>query len=398
MISVEEAQALAIRVALRDGEWRPKSVEVSLGEALGRVLAADVVAEVDAPGFANAAMDGFAVGGEASTAAIIGEAAAGRPFGGRIDAGQAVAITTGAPVPAGAVAVVKVEDTRRAGESVEILKPIRAGQHIRMAGEDLRRGEVVLRAGTTLGAVELAVAATAGWSTLRVARRPHIVVMATGDELVPPGNTLPPGGIYDSNTPMLSALATAAGAAVSTPARVGDDPAAVRAALEAARAADAIVTAGGVSVGTHDHVRPAVEALGGSIDAWRVDMKPGKPVALARLGATPLYGLPGNPASAMLAFWLFVRPALRAMLGCAEPMDLRKVNARLLAPLRSDSDRRSFLRAQISFASGEPVARVAERQGSHVLSSLVGCNAFVVLSAGRHELAAGASVEALVMP
>jgi molybdopterin molybdotransferase len=398
LLTVEAAQALAVAAV------RPLGAErVGLREALGRVLAESVTAPDDVPPHRNSAMDGFAVrAADVATPPVelrvVGEVAAGHVAARAVGAGEALRIMTGAPLPDGADAVVMVERTETRGGLVRILEAASPGQHVREPGEDVRRGDVVVTRGTTLGAAELGVIASARRAQLAVVRRPLVALLSTGDELRDHDQPLGGGAIADTNSYALAALIAEAGGLARVSPIVRDDPALLRAAIEDARAADLIVSTGGVSVGEHDHVKAVLAELGATLDAWRVDMKPGKPVALARLGATPYFGLPGNPVSAMVSFLLFVRPALRTALGCARPFDLPTVAARLSAPLRSRGDRRSYLRARLhSDDAGALTIEVARRQGSHILSSMVAANALVVVDPGPHELAAGAMVRAIVI-
>ncbi len=388
-MTVEEAQARAVALARPVGGER-----VSVRAALGRVLHESVRAPGDVPPHDNSAMDGFAVrAADVSTAPsdlrVVGEVAAGHVFPGELHDGEAIRIMTGAPIPPGADSVVMVEHTEPRGELVRILQPATPGSHVRRRGEDLRAGDEVLAPGTTLGAAELGALATARRAHVQVSRRPLVALLSTGDELRDVDEPLPPGAIPDSNSYTLAALTRQAGAEPRVLPIVRDDPAALRAAIEDARtSADAIVSTGGVSVGEHDHVKSVLADLGATLSLWRVNMKPGKPVALAQLGTTPFFALPGNPVSALVSFLLFVRPALRTMLGCTHPFDLPRLLAFLDGPLKLRGDRRTYLSAR-AFAtdSGELHVRPAARQGSHLLSSLTGTNALIVLDSGPHDLA-----------
>jgi len=397
MISVEEAQARALAVA------PARTVErVGLREAYGRVLAEEVRARADVPPHDNSAMDGFAVRSDDVTAGkldlvVAAEVAAGHVAARAVGAGEAFKIMTGAPMPAGADAVVMVEKTESAGGRVRLLEPVRAGENVRRAGEDLRAGSSVLAPGVRLGAAELGVLASVQHASVLVARRPEVAILVTGDELRDLHQPLDAGAIADTNSYALDGLVRDAGGQPRVLPIVRDDPTLLRQAIEAARTADLIVSSGGVSVGEHDHVKPVLAELGAQLDFWRVDMKPGKPVAVARLGATPYYGLPGNPVSTMIAFLLFVRPAIRAALGAEPALDLPRAEAQLARPLRSRSDRRSFLRARASFDAGVLRAAPVEKQGSHVLTSMIGANALIVLPPGTHDLAAGAPVSLLLI-
>jgi molybdopterin molybdotransferase len=389
-LSVEEARSRAIAA------MRPVGAErVALTEAYRRVLAEEVYARADSPPHDNSAMDGFALrAAEAPGPLVIaGEVAAGHVAPRPLASGEAFRIMTGAPIPDGADAVVMVEHTETEGDRVRIARPVSAGDHIRRAGEDVRTGQVILSPGVTLGGAELGVLASQQRAQVRVARRPIVAILSTGDELRDLDQPLGPGAIAETNSYSLGALVREAGGEPRRLPLVRDDKALLRAAIEDARAADAIVSTGGVSVGEHDHVKAVLDELGAEWSFWRVDMKPGKPVAVARLGDTPYYGLPGNPVSAMVSFLLFVRPSLRAAQGCTVPFDLPLLRATLDAPLKSKGDRRAYLRARVTVAGdGTLHTTPMPRQGSHVLTSMVGANALIVLDAGPHALDAGAQV------
>ncbi|HUS66080.1 MAG TPA: gephyrin-like molybdotransferase Glp, partial [Kofleriaceae bacterium] len=373
-----------------------------LSDGLGRVLAEAVTARADVPPHDNSAMDGFAVRAAdlavANELSVLGEIAAGHPAERPLGTGQAYRIMTGAPIPAGADAVVMVENTEAHGDRVRVLKTPQVHENIRDRGEDVRTGQVVLEPGRTLGPAELGVLASLQRASVQVARRPEVAVLTTGDELCDLDEPLRPGAVPDTNSYAMAALVRAAGGVPRVAPIVRDDPAVLRAAIEQARTADLIVSTGGVSVGEHDHVKAVLAALGAELSLWRVNMKPGKPVAVARLGETPYYGLPGNPVSAMVAFLLFVRPAIRTALGCAQPFDLPRATAVLDAPLKSRGDRRSYLRARASFdGAGTLRALPMGRQGSHILTSMVGANALIVLDPGAHELPAGSAVTVVLI-
>jgi molybdopterin molybdotransferase len=399
-LGVEEAQARAIALVRRVGAER-----VAVRAALGRVLAEDIVAPGDVPPEDNSAMDGFAVrAADPGERAVVGEAAAGHPssLGRAVGAGEAIRIMTGAPLPDGADAVVMVEHTELVGETrVRLGRAMSPGENVRRRGEDIRAGAIVLHAGDVMGPAELGVLASARRAQVAVARRPVVAILSTGDELRDVDQPLGPGAIADTNSYALAALVEEAGGAPRLSAIVPDDPAQLRAAIIDACAADLIVSTGGVSVGEHDHVKSVLAELGAELTFWRVDMKPGKPVAVAQLSChtkydnrmTPYYGLPGNPVSAMVSFLLFVRPAIRAALGLARPFDLPRAAALLSRPLQVRGDRRSYLRAQVAYdGDGKLRATVMPQQGSHVLTSMVGANGFVVLEPGAHQLPEGAAV------
>ncbi len=317
LLTIEEAQQ---RVLGRAGRLPAENVPIA--EAGGRVSAEDVRARVDLPPFASSAMDGFAVRAAdlPGSLRIAGESAAGRPFGGQLAPGSAVAISTGAVVPEDADAVVPIENVSITDNAVTISKSVEPGAHVRPRGGDVTSGEVVVPAGVRLTPARLAAAAASGVAELSCARRPRVAVLATGSELVDPGGSLRPGQIYETNSLMLSTAAAGVGAEVVLQPSVADDEEALRETLERGLAADVLVTSGGVSVGEHDLVRAVELELGVEEVFWRVAMKPGKPVSFGVRGETLVFGLPGNPVSALVGCELFVKPALRALQGLADPL------------------------------------------------------------------------------
>jgi molybdopterin molybdotransferase len=396
LISVEEAQRRALAPVRALGAER-----VPVAAALGRVLAEEVTAPHDVPPHDNSAMDGYAVraadAADGAQLRVVGEVAAGQVATRALAAGEAYRIMTGAPIPPGADAVVMQEYCERAGDVVTLRRTAKLREHIRDRGEDVRAGAVVLRPGVTLRAAELGTLAAARRAQVAVTRRPVVALLSTGDELRDVDQPLDPGAIADTNSYALAALVREAGGEPRVLPIARDDKPALAAAIAEARRADLIVSTGGVSVGEHDHVKAVLAELGAELTAWRVDMKPGKPVALAVLDGTPYYGLPGNPVSSMVAFALFVRPAIRAALGCAQPLDLPRATVRLDAPLAVRGDRRNFLRARVRFVDGRLVATPMSRQGSGMLSSMLGANALVVVDAGTHQFDAGADAEAILI-
>jgi molybdopterin molybdotransferase len=366
---------------------------VSIAEAGGRVTADEVRARVDLPPFASSAMDGFAVRAAdlPGTLRITGESAAGSPYGAELDSGCAVTISTGAVVPDGADAVVPIEYVGKSDNAVEIPDAVPSGSHIRPRGGDVKAGEVVVARGVRLTPARLAAAAASGVAELGCRRRPRVAVLATGSELVLPGQVLGSGEIYETNSLMLSAALASTGAEVGSEPPVADDEASLRDALERGLAADVLVTSGGVSVGEHDLVRAAEEELGVEEVFWRVSIKPGKPVSFGVRGPTLVFGLPGNPVSALVGCELFVKPALRALQGLEHPLP-RYEPGRLAAGLRRNEERDEFVRARARVDGDALVLDPIVGQESHMIVRAGAADALVHIPRGNGELAAGSAV------
>ncbi|MDQ2895133.1 MAG: molybdopterin molybdotransferase MoeA [Actinomycetota bacterium] len=363
--------------------------------ALGRVLAADVLARADTPPFPSSAMDGYAVqsGPAGRRLTIIGESRAGTPSDRGPGPGEAIRISTGAAVPTGADAVIPQENVVAQQSTIETTADARAGDHVRSPGEDMRAGTRILTAGTRLGAIELGAAVTAGLGEVSVARRPHVAVLCTGDELRAPGEPLGPGEIHNSNAPMLNGLAAGAGALADAAQRLPDDRAATRDGIgRALERAGVVIISGGVSVGPHDHVKPVLAELGVQEVFWSVALQPGKPTWFGIApGGQLVFGLPGNPVSAVVTFSLFVAPALAALQGEHSRRRL-EASAVLGTDMRRNPRREQAVRVRLARGDGPPVATPNGSQGSHVLSSLVGADALAMIPAGEGTLAAGSLV------
>jgi molybdopterin molybdotransferase len=372
---------------------RPLGSEpVALRDALGRVLAADVSAHEDVPPFDSSAMDGFAViAGPGAELEVVDESRAGHPAQRSLAGGQAIAISTGAQIPAGADAVVPIERVQQSDGRV-IVPDTEPGANVRRSGDDIRRGQPVLRAGTEIGPAELAVAASLGHAELPCSLRPRVAVLVTGDELVDPGRPLAPGQIRNSNAIALVTLAERAGAEVVGSEIVRDTLEATTAALSSGlERADVLCISGGVSVGPHDHVKPALAELGVEERFWRVALKPGKPTWFGTRGSQLVFGLPGNPVSAMVTFHLFARPALRALAGAAPGTG--RTGAILDEPLRRSERRDELVRCTLrAEADGWHVAPTRDDQSSHLLTSMLGADAFAVVEAGKGTIEPGERV------
>ena len=397
MLQVEEAQARVL------GEVTAGPVEaVPFAEAHGRVLREDVMAAQDLPPADNSAMDGYAV--RAADLATVpvrlrvsGDIPAGHPSIAALPSGTAMRIMTGAYVPDGADTVVQVELTDGATDVVTIGKALARGANIRRRGEDMHAGDVVLRSGTRIGPPELAVLASAQKRSVRVARRPTVAILSTGDELVDLEAPLEAGKIVNTNGPLLAALVAEAGAIARPLGIVRDTREATIDALRSALDSHFVLTSGGVSVGAFDFVKEALEAIGAETKFWRVAMKPGKPVVLSRFEDRIFFGLPGNPVSCFVSFHLFVRPALRKALGESAPHVPQAVTMRVAAPLKSLGDRRVYVRVRVLAEEGELVAHPLTSQGSGSLTSMLGANGLAVVEPGVTYVAAGERVPVLLL-
>jgi len=374
---------------------------VPLADALGRALAEDLAAERDLPAFDAATMDGYAL--RASEARRAGarlpvafEIFAGRPAGGPLPRGACCRIYTGAPLPEGADAVEQQEQVRRAGRDAVFARAAERGRFVRRRGSDLAAGATAARAGTAVDPGIVGLAAGLGRGELLVHRRPRVAILPTGDEVVPVGRVPAAGQIVESNGHALAAAAREAGAEPLLLPIVRDDAGALRRALQAARGVDALVTTGGVSVGERDLVRAALAKAGARLDFWRVAMRPGKPFAFGRWGRTAVFGLPGNPASALVTFELFVRPALRALAGL-EGSGRVRIAARLASAQEKPAGLEVYLRVRLRAVRGELGAEPLRTQESGNLSSAAGHDALAVLPARRTRVARGERVDAILL-
>jgi molybdopterin molybdotransferase len=379
-------------------------LELGLLDAHGCILDEDVVAEHPLPGFDNSAMDGYAVRAAdlatvPVTLPVVADLAAGPAKPGiRVQPGLCVRIMTGAMMPEGADAVVPVEWTDGGTAQVRIERTPNLGQNVRRAGEDVQAGEVVLTRGEHLGASQIGLAAAIGRPRLHVRPRPRVVVISTGSELVEPGRPLGPGMIHESNSIALTAAAVEAGAQAYRVGIVSDDPKLLMDTLEDQLVrADLVVTSGGVSVGAYDVVKQVLSRLG-TVQFDTIAMQPGKPQGFGTIGpdSTPIFGLPGNPVSALVSFEVFVRPVLRKMIG-AFPLERPRVSARALADFRSPKDKRSYLRVLLEVRDGAYVVSPVSGPGSHLLAGMARANALAVLDVGVERIEAGGPVPVMLL-
>lgn len=391
MLSLEQARQL---LGASLASIRPQVQWLSLAEAQGGWLAEPLHARFALPPLANSAMDGFAiVSADASADADVvlsvqGQVLADGAPARSLQAGQAMRITTGAPLPHGADAVVIQENCHLQGEQLSFRGPVRAGAHVRQAGEDFRQGDPVLPAGCRLGPIELALAASFGAAQLRVLAPPRVAIISTGDELLQPGQPRAGSAIYDSNGSMLAALVHAAGGVALPPLHVGDDPELIAQALQrCAAAADLVISCGGASVGAADHL-PQILARDGHLHFWKLRIKPGMPVLYASMQDTPVLALPGNPVSALVTFLLLGRFAIRLLAG-VDPADPPALQGRLLAGVRKTHARREFQRCSVRNVDGQLLVQAGPAQGSHHLSGVRDADALLDLPEGEQDWPAG---------
>jgi molybdopterin molybdotransferase len=393
LLSIEEALALVLDAL------DPLAPErVGIARAAGRVAAEPVRAAVDLPPFDRSAMDGYAVrAADVSPGVALrlaGGVAAGDASEVALEPGTAMEISTGAAIPPGADAVLQSEHAETGEDTVTPQRPVPVGCHIRRRGEDVSAGDPLVAPGERLTLPRLSAVASAGVGAVTVHRRPTVAVLVTGSELLPLGAPPEPGRIHESNGLTIGVLAERSGAVVKEPVRVPDDRAATDAAVRAGLEADVLIVSGGVSVGPHDHVRPAFAAAGVEEVFWRVRLKPGKPLWFGRRGATLVFGLPGNPLSSIVGCALFVDPALRRLAGerAARPALVR---GRLAVPAAASDGRTTLLTSRLApGADGVLEATPTERQGSHMTGALGESDGFAVVPDGP-ELPAGAKVDLL---
>ncbi|MFL6289238.1 MAG: gephyrin-like molybdotransferase Glp [Actinomycetes bacterium] len=391
----------AVRLVLENTPRLPVA-SVPLLDAQGLALADDVRARFDSPPFDNSAVDGYALRSTDAEAGrtfkVVDEAPAGRPARKSVGEGEAIKIFTGGVIPGGADAVVMVENTTGWGEEFELKKAVKAGDNLRRSAEDVREGEVILSAGTEIGAPEIALAATQGYGELPVHRRPKVVVLSTGTELVEPGSRdLSPGEIFDSNSFALLAQAREIGAEVRRVATASDDADVIRAAMEdALTSADVVVTSGGVSVGEKDLVKATLLNLGVEQVFWGIKLKPGKPVFFGTREDARFFGLPGNPVSAMVCFELFVRPALMQMMG-REDKHRPRIEVYFDEDVENKLGRMHAMRVTLAWTEKGWRAESVGAQGSGLVSSLTKADALALIGPEAEGVRAGEPVEAILL-
>ncbi|HET6551598.1 MAG TPA: gephyrin-like molybdotransferase Glp [Solirubrobacter sp.] len=393
MIDLDEALASVL-----DGIEPLGGERVPLAEAQGRVIVAEARAAIDLPPFDRTAMDGFAVRAADVAAGarlrVVGDLAAGGATL-TVEPGAAARISTGAAIPDGADAVLRVEDAEVGDGTVTAAAAVSPGLHIRRRGEDVHAGDVLARPGDVLTVPRLSALAAAGVAEVEVPRVPRVDLLVTGSELLPPGAPPEPGKIYESNSLAVGAMVEAAGARIAYHPPVADDFEATRAAIARGLEADVLIVSGGVSVGPHDHVKPAFEACGVDEVFWRVRIKPGKPLWFGRRGRTLVFGLPGNPLSAIVGTAVFVLPALRRLRG-ERDVAPRFEHGRLGEPAGPSDGRTTFLISKfVRAADGVVEAFPTERQGSHMTGALGESDGFAVAPHGSGPLPAGAEVDLL---
>ena len=399
-VSVDEAREIILAAVRPLG-----SEKVALPESLGRVLAETASSPWDIPPLDNSAMDGFAVraadvsgasGDNPVSLDVLEDLPAGHIAGQPVRPGTAIRIMTGAPIPDGADAVVRVEDTEEAGRKVQILVAAEAGLNIRPAGEDVSAGQKVIEEGTPLTPAAVGMLAGVGRASVRVTQRPRVAVLSTGDELVDVDGDRSGGKIIATNTYCLAAQVSEAGAVPMTLPIAPDRRDVIEQRFREAMGCDVIISSGGVSVGDYDFIKEVLDRLGNEMKFWRVAIKPGHPLAFGILGGKPTFGLPGNPVSCMVSFEQFVRPALRKMMGYRD-LFRPVIRARLGERLRHKPGRRNFFRARVTRTPGGFAVITAGSQSSGVLLSMVQANGLLIFPEDKAELPEGSEVDVQII-
>ena len=394
MISEEEAGKRIVETV------RPLPVrKLPITKSLGCFAAEDHFARLPLPTFDNSAMDGYAVVASSCNKSqrlrVIGEQPAGVDRRLRISRGEAIRIFTGAPVPAGADAVIMQEDVTRDGEEIIVNVDVETGEFIRRRGCDLAEGQMILAKSERIRAATAALLASQGFADVTVGGQVNAAIISTGDELVKQGEKIQQGQIYDSNSVLLDALVRRCGAVIDSVEHCGDERESLLEAVKRGTKNQILIISGGVSVGEHDLVKDALRGLGAQIDIWRVAIKPGKPFLFGKIGECAVFGLPGNPVSTMVTFELLVVPALDLLSG-AEPRPLPSLQATLAEPLQEKSGLTHFLPARLEWSGLKPHVKALRWQGSGDIAAVARANCFVVVPADRDKIAAGETVSVLV--
>ena len=399
MLSVDDALARIL------GALKPLPAEqVAVSDGLGRVLAEDVTARRTQPPAAMSAMDGYAVrAADVKTVPavlkVIGQAPAGDAFAGTVGAGEAVRIFTGGPLPSGADAIVIQENTEAGDGSVTVLESVDRGRFVRAAGLDFRAGDVGLKEGRVLTARDVGLAAAMNVPWLMVRRRPRVAILATGDEIVMPGDPVGPSQIVSSNSIALAAAVRVFGGEPCMLGIAPDDRDALAAMAAGAVGADLLLTSGGASVGDHDLVQSVLGEIGFELGFWKIAMRPGKPLIFGHVGDTPVLGLPGNPVSALVCAMIYLRPALARMLGASDAEAAPRLTARLTESLAENDERQDYLRARLgNDADGSLVVTPFSRQDSSMLAMLAAADCLIVRAPHAPALDAGDTVDILAIP
>jgi molybdopterin molybdotransferase len=393
MVSIEEAR----RIVLEQASRLPAE-SLPLLESLGMILAEDVHSPWDMPAADNSAMDGYAYAHnslQGDSIPVCGFLPAGVVWTEAIPPGQAIKIMTGAEVPSGCDTVIPVEDVLETSDGIKLKAASKPGTHVRKRGEDLRAGELVFTSGTLIRAQEIGMLASFGRTEVQVYRKPVVAILATGDELLEPGEERRPGMIINSNSLSVAAQILEAGAKPMMLGIARDNREATREMLQKALQADVIITSGGVSVGDHDFVKEVIEEMGGELKFWKINMKPGKPLAFAVLANKPLFALPGNPVATMVGFEMFVRPALLSMMGYTRIMR-PLVRAAVTEPVRNKGNRPHLIRALVELQNGKYLLKTTGNQGSARISSLTLANSLVLIPA-EGSINVGEEVDALLL-
>ena len=395
MIQVQDAREQIL------SKIKVKGVEkVSLDQALGRVLAEDIISRVNNPPLDNSAMDGYALIAQDIVTAtpespikleVVEEIAAGYSAKGTLKPGQAMRIMTGAPVPSGANAVLMQEDTEKDGNFILCMDKADDQENIRKAGEDVKVGETVLKKGITLNPAHIGMMAVVGRSQIAVSQRPTVAILSTGDEIMELDETPEGPQIFNSNGHMLAAQIKSAGGIPFYLGIAKDTEKDLMEKFTWALKADIVVSSGGVSVGDYDLVKASLQKMGQEMLFWKVAMKPGKPLAFGRIGETPIFGLPGNPVSSFVSFEQFVRPSLRKVQGCAD-LTHKTVQAKLTRTINKKPGRLHFLSSMVSWADGEYTVTPAGEQGSGILKSAANANGLLIFPLESSEIQQGQEV------